>query len=355
MSDGELCTLATPETCLLAGDPAHGARLAKGAGMPSALPSRAYLLGAALLAGCAPAVDGETLPDGETGAPSPADGGTRTRDAGSASHDGAAPGDASASDPAACTTDDDCHHGTAGAGTVCATSGAEAGQCIAGCHGDADCPAGQRCDTTATPHWSCEPARDDAGAPGGCPVLAYPSGVHLETVTDAAMTATYKDHLAPGQVAPACFVDTDRLVDPVRGTTVDLAVKLSAHFTLEELVGSEVARYGHRVLVSPAAVLALEGFAQRVGVSVSVNSGFRGPRHQEDTCAGLCGNPLGCPGTCANASRHMWGDAFDLPLAFYTKADEDRACAAGFKFAYLESGTHLHVDQNPAYATCVEQ
>jgi hypothetical protein len=51
----------------------------------------------------------------------------------------------------------------------------------------------------------------------------------------------------------------------------------------------------------------------------------------------------------------MWGDAFDLPLAFYTKADEDRACAAGFTFAYLESGTHLHVDQNPAYATCVEQ
>ena len=313
---------------------------------------------AALLTGCASAADGSTPPGDDAVAPSPprGDGGPLAYDAGDGSRDGASPHDARTDgNGAACTTDDDCHHGAAGAGTICATSGPETGRCIAGCHGDADCAAGERCDTTATPHWSCEPARDDAGAPGACPVLAYPSGVHLQTVADAAMTATYEDHLAPGQVAPACFVDTDRLVDPVRGTTVDLAVRLSAHFTLEELVGTEVARYGHRVLVSPAAVEALEGFAQRVGASVSVNSGFRGPRHQEDTCAGLCGNPLGCPGTCANASRHMWGDAFDLPLAFYTKADEDRACAAGFKFAYLESGTHLHVDQNPAYATCVEQ
>jgi hypothetical protein len=86
---------------------------------------------------------------------------------------------------------------------------------------------------------------------------------------------------------------------------------------------------------------------------VTVNSGFRSPKHQEDVCNSLCGNPLGCPGTCANNSRHMFGDAFDLPLEFYTTADEHVACNVGFKFAYLESGTHLHIDQNPAYATCV--
>ncbi len=88
---------------------------------------------------------------------------------------------------------------------------------------------------------------------------------------------------------------------------------------------------------------------------MSVNSGFRGPKHQESVCKGLCGNPLGCAGTCANNSRHMWGDAFDLPMTFYNTADTKLACASGFKYTYLESGTHLHVDQNPAYATCVMQ
>jgi hypothetical protein len=107
--------------------------------------------------------------------------------------------------------------------------------------------------------------------------------------------------------------------------------------------------------MSPDAGASLQKFRAAVGVPVSVTSGFRGPKHQEDVCNSLCGNPLGCPGTCANNSRHMFGDAFDLPLAFYTKADEQLACDAGFKFAYLESGTHLHIDQNPAYATCVIQ
>lgn len=256
----------------------------------------------------------------------------------------------------ACASDDDCRGGDAGT-RVCATSGDERGQCITACHSDADCSPAERCDTSSTPHWTCiaaDAGAHDAGAPG-CPVLAYPSGVRLQTYPDPATTASYANHLAAGQSAPQCFVDTDRLVDPTSGQSHDLSIKVSTHFALSELVGTEVSQYGHFVLMEPSAVLALEGFAQRVGVSVSINSGFRSPRHQEDTCASLCGNKLGCPGTCANSSRHMWGDAFDLPLDFYTKTDEDRACAAGFKFAYLESGTHLHIDQNPAYATCVEQ
>jgi hypothetical protein len=119
-------------------------------------------------------------------------------------------------------------------------------------------------------------------------------------------------------------------------------------------VGTEVSEgYGHIVLMNPTAVASLEAFRESLNTPVSVNSGFRGPKHQEATCESLCGDPLGCPGTCANNSRHMFGDAFDLPLEFYTKPDENLACSVGFKFAYLESGTHLHIDQNPAYATCV--
>jgi hypothetical protein len=85
---------------------------------------------------------------------------------------------------------------------------------------------------------------------GGCPALTYPSGVVIQTFLDAAMTATYADHLGTGELAPTCFLDADNLLNPQTG-------------------------------------------------------------------------------------------------------DEQLACDDGFTVAYLESGTHLHVDQNPAYATCV--
>ena len=201
----------------------------------------------------------------------------------------------------------------------------------------------------------------DASAPhdastSSCPVLAYPSGIHLQTYEDAATTASYAQHLTSGQTPPKCFLDVTRLDDPMASTRYDMTVMVASNFALSELVGTEVNQgYGHFVLAEPEAVASLERFRTAVGVAVSVTSGFRSPRHQEDTCSSLCGNPLGCPGTCANSSRHMWGDAFDLPLAFYTSHDEDLACNAGFKFAYLESGTHLHIDRNPAYATCVKQ
>ncbi len=199
-------------------------------------------------------------------------------------------------------------------------------------------------------------AGHDSGPPNPCPALVFPSGVKIQTFLDPVTTATYTHHLASGQTAPKCFLDTTNLEDPDTGKIYDLSVDVAAHFQMTELVGTEIAQgYGHHVLLAPSAVASLEKFRDSVGVSVGVNSGFRSPLHQEAVCKSLCGDPLGCPGTCANSSRHMWGDAFDLPLAFYTAHDEDVACTSGFKFAYLESGTHLHIDQNPAYATCVKQ
>jgi hypothetical protein len=170
------------------------------------------------------------------------------------------------------------------------------------------------------------------------------------------MTASYMGHLKTGETAPTCFIDVGNLHDPVAQATYDLSVHVAAHFQLVELVGTEVNQgYGNFVLLSPAAVQSLEAFRESVGGPVTVNSGYRSPKHQEDVCNSLCGNPYGCPGTCSNNSRHMWGDAFDLPTTFYSSYYTNLACQDGFKFTYLESGTHLHVDQNPAYATCVMQ
>ena len=194
------------------------------------------------------------------------------------------------------------------------------------------------------------------GGPNACAPLTFPSGVRIQTFEDKATTATYAGHLGAGEKAPTCFLDVKNLVNADDGTVLPITVMLSAHFALDELVGTEVAQgYGHFVLMQPAAVAALEKFRDALNVPVSVNSGFRSPKHQEAVCSSLCGNPLGCSGTCANNSRHMFGDAFDLPLEFYTTGDEKLACSSGFKFAYKESGTHLHIDQNPAYATCVIQ
>ncbi len=223
-------------------------------------------------------------------------------------------------------------------GAADATSSRDAAVTEAGNDGEADADS------------SAPPAIDA----GGCPALTYPSGVTIQTFPEPAMTATYANHLGDGETAPTCFLDADDLVDPATGKVYPLTVNVSTHFQLVELVGTEIDQgYGHLVLMKPAAVAALEAFRQSLAVPVDVISGFRGPKHQEDICNGLCGDPLGCDGTCANNSRHLFGDAFDLPLDFYTSADEHEACDAGFKFAFLESGTHLHVDQNPQYATCV--
>ncbi len=241
---------------------------------------------------------------------------------------------------------------TGGSGSQSTSTGAGGAGPVAPCAVDGDCPSGEHCNLSATPEPACEPIM----VSNGCPVLTFPSGIQIQTVPKASMTASYQNHLLSGQKAPKCFIDVGHLYDPSTQTTYDLNVKVAAHFQLSELVGTEVNQgYGNFVLLNPDAVTALEKFRGAVGVAVSVNSGFRSPKHQEDVCNGLCGHPLGCPGTCANASRHMWGDAFDLPLQFYTQHDTDLACTAGFKFTYLESGTHLHIDQNPAYAQCVQQ
>lgn len=316
-----------------------------------------------------------------------------------------------------CATDADCNHGSAGVGLICATSGPQSGQCIDGCHSDADCSSGVTCDKTAAPNGRCADAlpavgtpcdadedcsgdkqgtgrvcsasghicivgchdtaadcaagascdkasspwvcRSDAKIPSTtstCPVLTFPSGIKIQTVANAATTASYKNHLKTSETAPTCFLDVSALKNPQTGETYTINVQVAAHFQLSELVGTEVDQgYGNFVLVNPAAVAALEKFRQSAGKPVIINSGFRSPKHQENVCDDLCGNPLGCSGTCANSSRHLWGDAFDLPTTFYTQTYSNMACASGFKFVYLESGTHLHVDQNPAYAKCVQQ
>ena len=190
----------------------------------------------------------------------------------------------------------------------------------------------------------------------GCPVLTFPSGIRIKTFKDSVMTDTYKNHLQFGDTAPECFIDTNNLLDPDLGVTYGPSVLVAQNFQLSELVATELSGgYGHLVLVSPAAVVSLEKLREAIDGPLAIVDGFRSPKHQEDVCRSICGNPLGCTGSCGNNSRHMFGDGFDLPLELHDPADEQRVCSAGFKSMSVEVNARLHVDQNPRDAVCVPQ
>ena len=259
----------------------------------------------------------------------------------------------------ACTADKDCNGGVGGTARVCDDT---KHLCIDGCRVDADCDSSSACEWPGGEAMGIclfDPTRENTAplrAPSGCPALAFPSGVKIQTVRDAVLEAAYANHLEAGKTAPKCFIDVDNLVDPDTGAKLEYAtVRLSDHFTLHELVGTEVAQgYGRRVLLEPSAVESLENFRRSEPGAFSPTSGYRSPLHQEATCKSLCGQPW-CAGTCARYSRHMWGDAFDLPVTFYSYKYAQLACDAGFMFAYNEAHNHLHVDMNPRSASCVIQ
>jgi hypothetical protein len=254
-----------------------------------------------------------------------------------------------------------------GMGRVCSSN---TKRCIVGCHKDDDCPGTTRCDTKrATP--VC--VKDDSGAGDnddgdegdpppdepdtkGCPAITYPSGATLQTVLDPEMTAKYARLQASSCKLPKCFIDLGNL-RAADGTQQTLDTQLSEHFTLREIVATELGgKWGTKVLVDSSFIGKLEKMRELSGADIPIGSGFRSPDHQRAVCNGLCGcdqcvsnghggNRCGNAGgkvTCARNSRHMWGAAADMQLS-YTSA----ARKAAIPFVYEEyggSGPHLHID-----------
>ncbi len=195
----------------------------------------------------------------------------------------------------------------------------------------------------------------DAGParpPNGCPALAFPSGVTLQTKPDAKMTAQYTSISDTGDYPlPKCFIDIDDLYDPTTGQVHDINVMVGKYFSLAEMVGTELS-YGHKVLLSPTLIAKLDAYRMNLGKSVNITSGYRSPAHQRAVCRSICGMDA-CPPQCATRSRHSWGDAADHGV-YPTKVYSDAACAAKFNFVYRE-GDHVHVDLNPAHQICTVQ
>ena len=199
------------------------------------------------------------------------------------------------------------------------------------------------------------PGEADAGpaAANGCPVLTFPSGIHLQTVPDATLSKSYASISdTKNYPKPLCFIDTAALQDPIAKKTYDTSVLVSAHFQLIELVGTELS-YSKRVLLSPTLLAKLEAFrADLGGESVNITSGYRSPAHQRAVCQSICGKDS-CSGLCAARSRHSWGDAADIGVV-PTNRYGDAGCKAKFNFVYQE-GNHLHLDLNPEHPICTKQ
>lgn len=196
-----------------------------------------------------------------------------------------------------------------------------------------------------------------AGATGdGCEPLTFLSGVTIATRPDPSLTALYEALGVQACTLPKCFIDVTDLKSP-DGTPLTLDVKLAPHFTLYELVGTDVDpngtgapdpsnAYSLRVLVSPDLVAHLEQLRVLYGAAVYITSGYRSPQHQKELCNQICGADQCTDGsgqvTCAKNSRHMWGAAADMDLKY-----EQSAIDAGFPFVFHEGGgtaPHLHVD-----------
>lgn len=183
----------------------------------------------------------------------------------------------------------------------------------------------------------------------GCTPLTFPTGVTFKTKPDAQLTEAYVSIAQPPNYPlPKCFIDTDDLADPLTGKSYDVDVKVGKYFTLRELVGTSL-KYTARVLLSPVLVEKLDRYREALGEPVNVTSGFRSPIHQRAVCQDMCGQDF-CPGTCAQRSRHSWGDAVDhgvTPL----KKHSDAGCAADFNYVFRE-GDHVHLDLNPEHPIC---
>jgi hypothetical protein len=68
------------------------------------------------------------------------------------------------------------------------------------------------------------------------------------------------------------------------------------------------------VTLQPLALRAFRKAEAQAHASIAINASYRSCAAQEAACRNICGNPQGCPGTCAKpgASWHQLGAAVDL-------------------------------------------
>ncbi|MEM1030648.1 MAG: hypothetical protein AAGN82_09875 [Myxococcota bacterium] len=108
-------------------------------------------------------------------------------------------------------------------------------------------------------------------APGGCPVLSYPSGVDLQTRPE-------DDGVTP----PRCLLHPAMLYDPVANVTHAPSTKLSPNFRLSEFQAASATTW---FSVVPELVATLQATRVDLGRSISIDIGFQTADGRADLCA----------------------------------------------------------------------
>lgn len=116
---------------------------------------------------------------------------------------------------------------------------------------------------------------------------------------------------------PIGFIDLD---------VVDTTQLISKHFTLAEVAHRWKGRYA---VIQPHAIDSLQRLRDDVG-SISVNSGYRSPAHNESVGG-------------ATYSRHIYGDGFDMDPNDVSLSALQDACQDNGGFL-VEYTTHVHCD-----------
>jgi len=132
------------------------------------------------------------------------------------------------------------------------------------------------------------------------PGVAFPSGLRLDLITDAAITNTYP--AATGNPFGAMRVrHYERVLYFIDLSQAPLSEKVSTNFRLSEYVNSVVQRGGQRAYVDAQLASHLQQIRSGLGRALVLSSGFRDPEHNRAVGG-------------ATFSRHIYGDAADVDV-----------------------------------------
>jgi hypothetical protein len=238
-----------------------------------------------------------------------------------------------------CSSDKDCHGDVGGTSRICVSN-----LCTDGCRTDFDCDTSSTCDAKRGATGHC------ASLSGEC-VFDYPS----VSIRGMAAPAVFRNSYKGCSASPSCVIDANNITDAKTNKKLTFKmVQLSPHFSLYDMAHTTIATSPY-IYVDPQMIKDLEATRVAYGSTMTVNSGYRSPLHQQHICQGICG-ASSCPHTCAKCSNHSSGNAVDLKHSSPKCALGSKACNPGkFHLIYNEKagGDHLHIDlgsQNPVCA-----
>ncbi|MCA9624252.1 MAG: hypothetical protein KC731_34745, partial [Myxococcales bacterium] len=180
----------------------------------------------------------------------------------------------------------------------------------------------------------------DYQAPGfeGCGVATFPSGLRVQLQPNAALAAEMGD-------GTHCFLDPERVSDPISFDSYPTSVKLSPNFSLRELAE---ASSGPLLRLEPALVEAVQALRESLGSAVTIETAFMPPSALAALCdddGALC-SVEGFDATSLSSGRALVVSSHAGQAALLGKAAAAgfATCAAAPEGVYVSLDASGHCD-----------